>query len=48
MKGKVLPIPDAIVPRIGASRTFMGAAMVRHFEMIDVFSTTGKFSTYKK
>ena len=43
-EGKVLPIPDAIVPRIGASRTFYGAAMVRHFEMIDVFSTTGNLA----
>jgi ribosomal protein S6--L-glutamate ligase len=32
-QGKVLPTPDAIIPRIGASRTFYGAAMVRHFEM---------------
>ena len=33
---KSLPTPDAIIPRIGASRTFYGAAMVRHFEMMDV------------
>ncbi|MDZ7817670.1 MAG: 30S ribosomal protein S6--L-glutamate ligase [Aliarcobacter sp.] len=43
-QGKVLPIPDAIIPRIGASRTFYGAAMVRHFEMLDVFSTTGNLA----
>ena len=43
-EGKVLPTPDAIIPRIGASRTFYGAAMVRHFEMIDVFSTTGNLA----
>ena len=36
MKGKILPTPDAIIPRIGASRTFYGTAMVRHFEMMDV------------
>lgn len=42
--GKVLPTPDAIIPRIGASRTFYGAAMVRHFEMMDVFSTSGNLA----
>lgn len=29
---------DAIIPRIGASRTFFGCAVVRQFEMMDVFS----------
>lgn len=29
---------DAIIPRIGASVTFYGAAVVRQFEMMDVFS----------
>ena len=43
-QGKVLPIPDAIIPRIGASRTFYGAAMVRHFEMLEVFSTVGNLA----
>ena len=43
-QGKLLPVPDAIIPRIGASRTFYGAAMVRHFEMLDVFSTTGNLA----
>ncbi len=42
--GKELPKPDAIIPRIGASRTFYGTAMVRHFEMMDVFSTTGSLA----
>ena len=42
--GKVLPTPDAIIPRIGASRTFYGTAMVRHFEMMDVFSTSGNLA----
>ena len=42
--GKKLPIPDAIIPRIGASRTFYGTAMVRHFEMMDVFSTSGNLA----
>ncbi len=43
-EGKRLPIPDAIIPRIGASRTFYGTAMVRHFEMMDVFSTSGSLA----
>ncbi len=42
--GKILPTPDAIIPRIGASRTFYGTAMVRHFEMMDVFSTSGNLA----
>lgn len=43
-KGEELPTPDAIIPRIGASRTFYGTAMVRHFEMMDVFSVTGSLA----
>ena len=43
-QGKELPAPDAIIPRIGASRTFYGTAMVRHFEMMDVFTTTGSLA----
>jgi len=42
--GKELPIPDAIIPRIGASRTFYGTAMVRHFEMMDVFTVSGSLA----
>lgn len=43
-KGESLPTPDAIIPRIGASRTFYGTAMVRHFEMMDVFTTSGSLA----
>jgi ribosomal protein S6--L-glutamate ligase len=43
-QGKILPKPDAIIPRIGASRTFYGTAMVRHFEMMEVFSTSGNLA----
>lgn len=43
-EGELLPVPDAIIPRIGASRTFFGTAMVRHFEMMDVFSVTGSLA----
>ena len=42
--GEHLAVPDAIIPRIGASRTFYGTAMVRHFEMMDVFSTSGNLA----
>ncbi|MDZ4839765.1 MAG: 30S ribosomal protein S6--L-glutamate ligase [Bacteroidota bacterium] len=34
-----LELPDAIIPRIGASRTFYGSAVVRQFEMLGVFTT---------
>lgn len=37
-KGKPLPIPDAILPRIGASITRYGTSVVRQFEQMDVFS----------
>lgn len=36
-KGKLLPQYDAIIPRIGASVTFFGTAVVRQFEMRDTF-----------
>lgn len=38
-KGRVLTGIDAIIPRIGASVTFYGTAVVRQFEMMKVFST---------
>ena len=31
---------DAVIPRIGASVTFYGTAVVRQFEMMKVFTTT--------
>ena len=37
-KGEKLTSYDAIIPRIGASYTFYGAAVVRQFEMGGVFS----------
>ena len=43
-KGEQIDAPDAIIPRIGASRTFYGTAMVRHFEMMNVFSTAGSLA----
>jgi ribosomal protein S6--L-glutamate ligase len=36
--GTMLPKLDAIIPRIGASVTFYGAAVVRQFEMLGTFS----------
>ncbi len=37
-KGKVLKDIDAIIPRIGASVTFYGTAVVRQFEMMSVYT----------
>jgi ribosomal protein S6--L-glutamate ligase len=37
-KGEALPQYDAIIPRIGASITFYGTAVVRQFEMMNTFS----------
>ena len=37
-RGKQLENFDAIIPRIGASKTFYGTAVVRQFEVMDVFS----------
>lgn len=39
-KGDYLSDVDAIIPRIGASVTFYGTAVVRQFEMMGVFTTT--------
>lgn len=36
--GEELPHFDAIIPRIGAKRTFYGACVVRQFELMDSFS----------
>jgi ribosomal protein S6--L-glutamate ligase len=37
-QGRLMEGFDAIIPRIGASQTFYGAAVVRQFEMMGVFS----------
>lgn len=39
-RGTKLDHTDAIIPRIGASVTFYGTAVVRQFEMMHVFTTT--------
>lgn len=39
-KGKPLADVDAVIPRIGASVTFYGTAVVRQFEMMKVFTAT--------
>lgn len=39
-KGKLLENIDGVIPRIGASVTFFGTAVVRQFEMMKVFSAT--------
>lgn len=40
-KGHVLRGIDAVIPRIGASITFYGTAVVRQFEMMGVFTPNG-------
>ena len=40
-KGKVLEGFDAIIPRIGASVTFYGTAVVRQFESMGVYTVNG-------
>ncbi len=40
-KGDFLEMPDAIIPRIGATNTFFGSAVIRQFEMMNVFSAVG-------
>ncbi|MDH5608878.1 MAG: 30S ribosomal protein S6--L-glutamate ligase [Cyclobacteriaceae bacterium] len=42
--GKKLENIDAVIPRIGASVTFYGTAVVRQFEMMDVFSANRSIS----
>jgi ribosomal protein S6--L-glutamate ligase len=37
-KGEKLANVDAVIPRIGASITFFGTAVVRQFEMMDVYT----------
>ena len=39
-KGEKITDVDAIIPRVGASVTFYGSAVVRQFEMMNVFTTT--------
>ncbi len=39
-RGKILEGVEAVIPRIGASITFYGTAVVRQFEMMKVFSAT--------
>jgi ribosomal protein S6--L-glutamate ligase len=39
-KGRHITDADAVIPRVGASVTFYGTAVVRQFEMMGVFSTT--------
>lgn len=39
-KGRMIEGTDAVIPRIGASVTFYGTAVVRQFEMMGVFTTT--------
>lgn len=38
-RDRLLDYVDAVIPRIGASVTFFGSAVVRQFEMMNVFTT---------
>lgn len=40
-RGEYLDNVDAVIPRIGASATFYGTAVVRQFEMMKVFTAVG-------
>ena len=42
--GKRIDDLDAVIPRIGASVTFYGTAVVRQFEMMDVFSAVSSLA----
>jgi ribosomal protein S6--L-glutamate ligase len=43
-RGERLVTPDAIIPRIGASITFYGTAVVRQFEMMNAFTTVSSMA----
>lgn len=43
-QGQILPQYDAIIPRIGAKRTFYGTAMVRQFETCGIYSVNSSIA----
>lgn len=43
-KGKALPPIDAVLPRVGASVTYFGTAVVRQFEQMGTFCTNSALS----
>ena len=43
-KGKKLPDYDAVIPRIGSSTSYYGTAVVRQFEMMNVFCLNSSIS----
>ena len=47
-KGRVLEHVDAVIPRVGASITFYGTAVVRQFEMMGAFTTTESQALVRK
>lgn len=42
--GKFLKEVDAIIPRIGSSVTFQGAAVIQHFELMKVFTVARSYA----
>ncbi len=43
-EGQELEKPNAVIPRIGASHTFYGTSIVRHFESMGVFVANGSLA----
>ncbi len=43
-KGEYLREVDAIIPRIGSSVTFQGAAVIQHFELMKVFTVARSYA----
>ena len=42
-----IPLPDAVIPRIGSSITYRGATLIRQFESMGIFTTTSSESLLK-
>lgn len=43
-RGEEVEVPDAVIPRIGASVTYFGTSVVRQFEQLDVFCANSALS----
>lgn len=43
-RGEEVQVPDAVIPRIGASVTYFGTSVVRQFEQLDVFCANSALS----
>lgn len=47
--GKILPLPDFLLPRMGAGTTYFALAVIRHLERLGVktFNSAGSIDTVK-